>query len=71
MSEPNVKQKKAKWEAARFRLWIVFLHFLAVLVLGFSLFPMIFFLVGVWKLMAGHALWLKVLAFSFSVSFAQ
>ena len=53
----------------RFELWTVFLHILAVTVLGFALFPMVFLWVGVWKLMAGHALWLKVLAFSFSISF--
>ena len=64
-----IKQNKAKWEATRFQLWIIFLHILAVLVLGFSLFPMVFLLTGVWKLLAGHALWLKVLAFSFSISF--
>ena len=63
------KDQKAKWEAMRFELWIIFLHVLAVTVLGFSLFPMIFLLVGVWKLLAGHALWMKVLAFSFSISF--
>ena len=63
------KNKKAKWEATRFELWIIFLHILAVLVLGFSLFPMVFFLIGVWKLTAAHALWLRVLAFSFSISF--
>ena len=67
--DTEAKRKKADWEAARFELWIIFLHLLAVLVLGFSLFPMVFFLVSVWKLMAGHALWLKALAFSFSVSF--
>ena len=64
----NDKKKRAEWEAARFRLWIIFLHILAVAVLGLALFPMIFFLACVWKLMAGHALWLKVLAFSFSIS---
>ena len=63
------KEKKAVQEKARFERWIVFLHILAVTVLGFSLFPMVFFLVSVWKLMAPFALWLKVLAFSFSISF--
>ena len=65
----DAKQKQAEWEALRFELWIIFLHVLAVTVLGFSLFPMVFFLTGVWKLMAAQALWLKVLAFSFSISF--
>ena len=65
----RAKLKKAEYEATRFQLWIIFLHLLAVLVLGFSLFPMVFSLVGVWKLMAGQALWIKVLAFSFSISF--
>ncbi len=67
--DQNAKIKKTKWEATRFELWIVFLHLLAILVLGFSLFPMVFFLVGVWKLTVAHALWLRVLAFSFSISF--
>ena len=69
MEQTDAKQKKAKWEATRFELWIIFLHILAILVLGFSLFPMVYLLVGVWKLMAAQALWLKVLAFSFSISF--
>src|SRR6185295_4047250 len=69
MNDKEKKQEKAKWEATRFELWILFLHVLAVSVLGLSLFPMIFLLVGVWKILAGHALWLKVLAFSFSISF--
>ena len=62
------KKQKAEWEAARYRRWVLYLHGLAIGVLGFSLFPMVFTLVGIWKLMAGQALWLKVLAFSFSIS---
>ncbi len=71
MSEtsPDTKQQKAKWEATRFEFWIIFLHILAILVLGFSLFPMVFFLISVWKLTTAYALWLRVLAFSFSISF--
>ena len=71
MSDKEIaaKQEKTEYEASRFKLWIIFLHLLAILVLGFSLFPMVFFLVGAWKLMATQALWLKVLAFSFSISF--
>jgi non-ribosomal peptide synthetase-like protein len=63
------KTKKAAREKTRFELWICFLHLLAILVLGFSLFPMIFLLHGVWKAMAAYPVWLKVLAFSFSIPF--
>ena len=66
--ENNDKLKKAQKEAGRFQRWLWGLHLLAVLVLGFSLFPMIFFFVSVWKFMGAYALWLKVLAFSFSIS---
>ena len=68
-SAAETKRNKAEWEATRFQLWIIFLHILAVTVLGLSLFPMIYLLVGVWKALAAHALWLKILAFSFSISF--
>ncbi len=63
------KEKKAAWEAKRFDLWILFLHFLAMSVLGFSLFPMIYFFYIVWKFMGAYAVWLKILAFSFSIAF--
>ena len=71
MGETNqdIQNKKSKWEATRFELWIIFLHILAILVLGFSLFPMVFSLISVWKMTASQALWLRVLAFSFSISF--
>jgi acetyltransferase-like isoleucine patch superfamily enzyme len=64
----DAKIKKTKWEATRFELWIVFLHVLAIVVLGLSLFPMVFFLVGVWKLTVVYPLWARVLTFSFSIS---
>ena len=63
------KTQKAAWEAKRFDLWIVFLHFLAMGVLGLSLFPMIYFFYAVWKFMGIYAVWLKILAFSFSLAF--
>ena len=71
MSEASqdIKKEKAKWEATRFKFWIIFLHILAILVLGFSFFPMVFFLIGVWKSTVIHALWLRVLLFSLSISF--
>src|SRR3989338_10221506 len=61
------KVARAKYEAKRYERWIIFLHLLAVVILGASLFPMIFLFTGVWKTMGGQALWLKVLAVSFSV----
>jgi acetyltransferase-like isoleucine patch superfamily enzyme len=69
MPPMDEKAKKAKWELTRYKWWTVYLHLLAVTILGFALFPMVMLWVGVWKLLAGHALWLKVLAVSFSVSF--
>jgi non-ribosomal peptide synthetase-like protein len=65
----NDKAKQAAHELRRYKWWTVFLHLLAVTVLGLALFPMVMLWVGVWKLLAGQALWLKVLAVSFSVSF--
>lgn len=63
------KEKQAKWEATRFELWKIFLHLLAVLVLGVSLFPMVLFLVTVWRWTAGSDLWIRCLAFSCSIAF--
>ena len=63
------KLKKAAQEKTRFEIWIWFLHLLAILVLGFSLSPMIFLLHGVWAMMAPYPVWMKVLAFSFSIPF--
>jgi acetyltransferase-like isoleucine patch superfamily enzyme len=68
----DAKEEKTKqFEAGdrRLRLWITFLHFLALGVLGFSLFPMVLFYTGVWRAMGAQALWLKALVFSFSVPF--
>lgn len=67
--ELEAKVKKSKWEATRFELWTIFLHVLAILVLGLALFSMVFFLVSVWKLTVAYPLWARVLAFSFSISF--
>ncbi len=69
MNTKEEKQKQAAWEKRRFDLWIWFLHLLAILILGFSLFPMVFFFYGVWKFMGAYAVWLKILAFSFSMAF--
>ncbi len=63
------KTRKAAYEARRFDRWILFLHLLAMCVLGFSLFPMIYFFYAVWKFMGAYAVWMKILAFSFSLAF--
>ena len=63
------KTKKTAWEAKRFELWVLFLHFLAMGILGLSLFPMVYFFYTVWKFMGAQAVWLKILAFSFSIAF--
>lgn len=69
MENKDDKLKRQKWEETRFNLWIIFLHFLSVGVLGLSLFPMIAFFYWVWKTMGIYAVWLKLLAFSFSIAF--
>lgn len=58
------------WEKSRLELWKSFLHLLAAAVLGLAFFPMVFFLVGVWRLAGDLPLWLRVLAFSFSIGFS-
>ena len=68
----DAKEDKTKQMEAgdrRMRLWIVFLHLLSLFVLGFALFPMIFFFYGVWKGMGAYAAWFKILAFSFAIPF--
>ena len=69
METKEEKVKRAKWEETRFNLWIWFLHLLAMVILGLALFPMIFFFYSVWHAMSGHAAWLKILSFSFSIAF--
>ena len=63
------KAKRARFEQARFDLWIWFLHLLAVSVLAFSLFPMVYFFYTVWKFMGVYPIAAKILAFSFSIAF--
>lgn len=63
------KLKKARWEKTRFHVWLWSLHLLAVALLGLSLFPMALLLYGVWEAMGPAAVWLKILAFSCSISF--
>ena len=58
-----------EWEKTRLEIWKSFLHLVAAVVLGLGFFPMVLFLAGVWRLMGGHPLWLKALAFSFSIGF--
>ena len=62
------KEKNAQSELKRFGVWLWSLHLLAVVILGLSLFPMVSFFYWVWKVMGAHAVWLKLLAFSFSIS---
>ncbi len=69
METKEQKIKRTRWEAARFGLWIWFLHLLAVGVLALSLFPMLFFFFGIWKTMGVYPLWAKILALSFSLAF--
>lgn len=70
MTEVTKEEKAAKAlkELRRFERWILYLHLLAIVILGFSLFPMIYFFYAVWKLMGAYAVWMKILAFSFSIA---
>lgn len=63
------KAKKARAEKARFELWIIGLHLLGAAIFGLSLFPMVALFWIVWHAMAAHAVWLKLLALSFSIGF--
>ncbi len=69
METKDEKAKRTQWEATRFKLWIWILHLLAIGVLALSLFPMLFFLFGIWKITGVYPLWIKILSLSFSVAF--
>ena len=58
-----------EWEKTRLELWKIWLHALAAGVLGLAFFPMVLFLVGVWRWLGAEVLWLRVLVFSFSIGF--
>ena len=68
METKEEKAKRGRFEAGRFNLWIWFLHLLAVTVLAFSFFPMVFFFYAVWKWMGIYPIGAKILAFSFSIA---
>lgn len=65
----ETSKKPSNWEVKRLRLWILFLHILALTVLSLSLFPMIYLFYWVWHTMSAYQPWLKILAFSFSLGF--
>ncbi len=69
MTKEAQDAKQSNWEKIRFNLWLYGLHFLAVVVLGVSLFPMVYWLHWVWKAMAAHSVALKIFVFSCSVGF--
>ena len=57
-------------EKTRFEIRLWSLHLMAASVLGLSFFPMVGFLYAVWKMAGIFPLWLKLLVFSFSISFS-
>jgi non-ribosomal peptide synthetase-like protein len=59
----------SEWEKFRLEACKILLHLLAAVVVGLAFFPMVYFLVKVWRATADQALWLRVLAFSFSIGF--
>lgn len=69
METKEEKVKRGRFEAARFSLWIWFLHLLAVTVLALSLFPTVFFFYSVWKFMVVYPIGIRIFAFSFSIAF--
>ena len=69
MDSRDEKIKQARFEAARFQAWIIFLHILCAAVLGCALFPMVAFFYAVWKGLAGQAAVLRLFIFSFSIGF--
>ncbi|OIO37136.1 MAG: hypothetical protein AUJ72_05120 [Candidatus Omnitrophica bacterium CG1_02_46_14] len=69
METKEEKINRTCWEATRFNLWIWFLHLVAMLVLGLSLFPVLFLFFKLWRILAYHSLGIKVLALSFSIAF--
>ncbi len=56
-----------EWEKTRLELWKMWLHLLAAVVVGLAFFPMVLFLASLWRVMGAEPLWLKALAFSFSI----
>jgi acetyltransferase-like isoleucine patch superfamily enzyme len=66
--DKEAKLKKARWEALRFRLWIIFLHLVAAGVMGLSLFPTVGFFYWIWKTCFAVPVWLKILCLSLSIS---
>lgn len=59
---------KARYEAVRFQLWIVWLHLVAVLILGLALIPALALIHGAWRGMAGHPHWLRLGVFGLSMA---
>lgn len=58
-----------EWEKLRLEIFKSLLHLLAAAVVGLAFFPMVLFLVGVWRAMGMHPLWQRALVFSFSIGF--
>lgn len=64
---PEEKAAKARSEYARFQRWLWSLHALAAAILGLAMFPMVYFLCALWRLLADWPLWSRVLVFSFAI----
>jgi non-ribosomal peptide synthetase-like protein len=70
MNAPSARAPKSKnteWEQKRAGLWIAGLHALGASLFGLSMFPMVALLYAVWHACAGLPVWVKLLAFSFSI----
>lgn len=65
----DAKQKQRQWEVQRLEIGKALLHLLAAAVVGLGFFPAVYFLVSVWRLTDGLALWVRTLAFSFAIGF--
>ena len=65
----ETKEAKIKEGAGRLERRILFMHFVALGILGFSVFPMIAFFYWVWRAAGAFGAWVKILAFSFALPF--
>lgn len=61
------KAKNTEWEQKRAGIWIAGLHGLGAALFGLSMFPMVSLLYAVWHACASAPVWVKLLAFSFSI----
>lgn len=65
--EPKAPRSRRTITSRQMDIVIILLHLLAAVLLGLSLFPAMALFYVVWKGLAAHAVWLRLLALSFSL----